>query len=121
MSAMVKIHAHDGVAGLADSKLYCHICLCTGVGLNIGIIAAEQLLCPFNRQIFHDVHTLTAAVIPLSGIAFRIFIGKNTSHGSHDRLADPVFRCNQLNVAVLSFLLIYNSLCDFRVNSLYFL
>ena len=67
MSAVIQIHTHNDIAGLQHSELHCHICLCSGMGLYIGIITAEQLLGTLDCQIFDDIHALTSAVISLAG------------------------------------------------------
>ena len=36
------------------------------MGLYVGVITAKQLLCTFDCQILHYIHTLAAAVIALS-------------------------------------------------------
>ncbi len=119
--AVVQIHTHNGIPRLTDCKLYRHICLCAGMRLYIGIVTAKKLLCPIYRQILYYVHALAAAVIPLSRISFRILIRQGASHRRHNRLAHPVLGSNQLNVAVLPFLFIYNRLCNFLVHSSYFI
>ena len=121
MSAVIQIHTHNGIAGLQHSELHCHICLCSGMGLYIGIITSKQLLGTFDRQILDDIHALTTTVISLAGISFRIFIGQWTSHSCHNSLTYPVFRCDQLDVTVLTILLVNNGLCHFGIYSFYFI
>ena len=121
VSAMVQVHAHNRIARIADGKLDSQVRLCAGMRLYIGIITAKQLFCPFDRQILHHVHAFASAVISLSRISFRIFIGQRASHRRHDRLAHPVLRCDQLNMAVLPVLLIHDRLRNFRIRVLYFI
>ena len=75
VSARIQTHSENRVSRLANRHGHRHIGLCTGVGLYIGIFRAEKLLHSFNGNVFHLVHFLTTAVITLSGIAFRVFIG----------------------------------------------
>ena len=121
MAAMVKIHPHNRIARIADGKLNGKVCLSAGMGLHIGIIAAKQFFCPFNRQIFHYIHAFAPAIISFSRISFRIFVGKRAAHRRHHGFADPVFRCNQFNMAVLPVLFIHNRLRNFRIYLLHFI
>ena len=91
------------------------------MGLHIDIVTAKKLLCSFNGKIFYHIHTLTAAVITLARIAFCILVRKGAAHCRHNSLAHPVFRGDQFNMTVLSVLLVYNRLCDFRINASYFI
>ena len=91
MSAGGEIHAHDGVARLKKHGVHGHVGLRAGMGLNIGKVGAEQLLYPFNGQIFHLVHILAAAVESGSGIAFGILVGEMAAHGLHHGAAGKVF------------------------------
>ena len=121
MSAVIQVHAHDRITRFQYGKLHCHIRLCSGMGLYIGIITAEQLLGTLDCQIFDDIHALTSAVISLAGITFRIFIGQGTAHSRHDCLAYPVFGSDQFNMTVLTILLVDNGLCHLGINFFYFI
>ncbi len=118
---MIKIHTHDGVTRLQHRKLDCHICLCAGVRLDIGVIAAKQLLCTLYGKIFHDIHALAAAVIALSRISLRILVRQRASHRRHDRLTHPVLGSDQLDMAVLTLLLCHDSVRDLRIYLSYFI
>ena len=121
MSAVIQIHTHNGISRIQDGKLNRHVGLCTGVGLYIGIITAKQLLRTFNGKVLNLVHTFTSAVISFGRIAFRILVGKHASHCRHYSLAHPVLGSDQLDMAVLPFLLIHNRLRDFRICLLHFI
>ena len=115
VSAVVQIHSHKSVSRLHYRKKYCHISLRAGMRLNIHIFTSEKLFRPVSCQIFNNVNALAAAVISFSRISFCIFIRQRASHSSHDRFADPVFRRNQLNMRVLTLLLGFDCLRNFRV------
>ena len=87
--------------------------------LYIDVLTAKQFLCAFSCQFLNYIHALTSTVITLSRITFCIFVGQNTSHCRHNRRAHPVFRCDQLNVAVLSVKLCSDRCCNFRIYCLY--
>ena len=120
MSAVIQIHPHDGVPGVADRKLHRQIGLCPRMGLYVGIIAAKELLRPLNGQLLHHIHALASAVVTLRRVSFRILVGQRAAHGRHHRFAHPVLGSDQLDMAVLSLLLIHDGLGDFRVNGSYF-
>ena len=75
VSSRIQTHPENRVSRLANRHGYRHIGLCTGVRLYIGIFRSKKLLHSFNGNIFHLVHFQAAAIIALSGIAFRVFIG----------------------------------------------
>jgi len=74
MTSLAKIHAKNGIAGLEDGEEYGHIGLGTGMRLHVRIFRVEEFLGSFLRQSFGHVHKLTAAVISLSGVTFRVFV-----------------------------------------------
>jgi len=50
--------------------------------LNVGIFSTEQRLGTVNGQLFRHIHKLTAAVVALARITFRVFIGELTTCAS---------------------------------------
>ncbi len=120
MTTVVKIHSHNRIARLKHCKLDCHICLRAGMRLYICIITAKKLLCTLNCKVFHHIDALTAAIVTLSGIPLRIFIGQRAAHCRHHGLAHPVLGRNQFNMAILPLLFRHNSICNLWVNISYF-
>ena len=120
MSAVIQVHAHDGVPGLTDRELHRHIGLGPGMRLHIGVVTAEEFLGPVDGQILHHIHTVAAAVVSLAGISFRVFVGQRAAHGGHHGLTHPVLGRDQFNVAVLPGLFVLNGLCDLRINFSHF-
>ena len=112
---MIQIHSHDLVSRLKHGEHNCHICLCTGMWLNIDIFTAEQLLCSLSCKIFHNIHALTSAIISFSRISLCIFIRQRTSHSCHDCFAHPVLRGDQLDMGVLSLHLCFYRICNLRI------
>ena len=58
----------------------------SGVGLNVGVVAVEQLLDPLDGQTFGHVYILASAVVALARVAFSILVCK---HRILDRLHRP--------------------------------
>ena len=116
VSALVQVHPHQRVAGLQDRKLNGEIRRGTGVGLHICIGASEQLLGPLDRNGLNDVDHLTAAIVALSGIPFRVLVREGASHSCHDCLADPVLGRDQLNMIILALNLLFDRRCDLRIH-----
>ena len=83
MTALGKIHTHDGIARFQESKIYSQVSACTAVRLNIGIICAKQFFRTFNSQSFYFINVFTAAIITMSGITFCIFVSQNGTHSLH--------------------------------------
>ena len=115
MSAFRQAHAQNSVARLQQGKVHRHIRLRSGMGLDVGVLCAEQLFGPFNRQGFHHVDGLAAAVIPFARVPLRVFVGEDRAHGRHNRRGDNVLRGNQLQVAPLAFQLLHHRLPYLRV------
>ena len=65
MSALLKIHSHDGIAGIKQCKKYGKVCICSAVRLNIDMLRFEKLLSSVTGDFFNNIDALTAAVIPL--------------------------------------------------------
>ena len=97
-----QIHGEKHITGLECGLVNGHIRLRTGVRLYIRILGSEQAFGPFNRQAFHHIHVLAAAIIPSSGIPFCIFVGEHRSGGFQNRSTGVVFGRNQLQAVVLS-------------------
>ena len=115
MAAVGQTHAQHGVAGLEQGEKGCQIGVGTGMRLDVGVIAAEQLAGPLTGQLLGDVHGAATAVILLTGIALGVFIGQAGALRQHHRLADDVLRRDQLNVAAFPGKFLLNGSAQFRI------
>ena len=115
MAAAGKIHAHERIARLQKRGVDRQICLRAGVRLHIGIGRAEQLFRAFNRNRFQYIYIITAAVIALSGVPFRIFVREDRSGSRKNRLRYEVFRRDKLYPVVLPLIFRKDRLTDLRV------
>ena len=115
VAAAAQVHAHHGVAGMAQRQVHRRIGLGTAVGLHVGIFHAEQLLGALDADVFHLIHVFAAAIIAMPRIALRILVRQHRTHGGHDRLGHDVLRRDQLQVAALALQLLQHYPTDFRV------
>jgi hypothetical protein len=90
--AVGQVHRQDRRARLQGGEEDGHIRLCPGVRLDVGSFRPEQGAGPVNRQPLDHVHMLAAAVIPLAGVAFGVFVGQHRALGRHHRRAGVVLR-----------------------------
>ena len=98
VTAVGQTHAHDGVAGLQQGEVNRRVGLGAGMGLYVGMLRAEEDLCPIPGQILHHVHIFASAVVPVSGVPFCIFIRQMGTHGRHHRGADEVFGLSLIHI-----------------------
>ena len=102
VAAICQAHAQHGVAGVAQGQVDRRVGLGTGVGLDVGVVGAEQGLGAINRQLLGLVNELTAAVVALARVAFRILVGQHRALGLHDPGAGVVLRCDKLDMFFLA-------------------
>ena len=102
MSAVSKIHAHNGVAVLQKRVICCNICLRAGMGLNIGVLCAEQTAGALNGDVLHHINALTAAVVAVCGITLGVFVGKRGAHSQHNGLGNKILAGDKLKSALFA-------------------
>ncbi len=115
VAAVGEVHAHEGVAGLEHSLERGQVGGSAGVGLDVGMLSAEQLAGALTGDLFGLVDAVAAAVVALAGIALGVLVGKARAHSHHDSRGDDVFGGDQLDVALLAVILLLNSGADFGV------
>jgi hypothetical protein len=74
VSAVRQIHAEDGVAWFEGGEEHRHVRLRARVRLHIGMLGAEQRLCPRNRQRLDDVDLLAATVVAPGRISLCVLV-----------------------------------------------
>ena len=112
MASVGKIHAQHGIPRLQHCKKYCHVCLGSGMRLNIYIFATKKLFRPVDRKLLDFIHTGAPAVKSFARISLCIFICQRTSHCCHNSPAHPVFGCYQLDMRILTLHLRLNQIRD---------
>ena len=115
MAAVGEIHAHVGVAGLEHGLERGEVGGSAGVGLNVGVLGAEELAGALTGDLLGFVDAVAAAVVTLAGIALGVLVGKARAHRHHDGGGDDVFGSNQLDVALLTMIFLLNGGADFGV------
>ncbi|MPN24468.1 hypothetical protein SDC9_171867 [bioreactor metagenome] len=75
--AMSKIQTHKSVAWLEARHEHRHVCLCSGMGLDIGVFGIKQLAQPVDGQLLYLVHDLTSSIVTGSRISLCVFVCKN--------------------------------------------
>ena len=112
VTALVEVHAHDGIARLEHREINGGVRLCARVGLYVGVLRAEQLAGSLTRDLLYNVDALAAAVVALSGITLGVFVGQVTAHRRHHGRADNILAGDQLEVSALSFQLVVHGVSD---------
>ena len=115
VTALRKVHAHDGIAQLQQGKIHGKVGLCAGMGLDVGVLCPKQLAGAPDGNILHLVHIDAAAVVPLSGVALGVLVGQNRTHSSHDCGRNDVLAGDQLNVLALTGQFPLHGCAQFRV------
>ena len=115
MPAVGKAHSHNRVSGLKQGYIYRRVRLRAAVRLDVCVFCAEQLLCALSCDVLDNVNALTAAVIALSGVPFRIFVREDRSGSRKNRLRYEVFRRDKLYPVVLPLIFRKDRLTDLRV------
>lgn len=105
MPAVGQIHAQHGVPVLAQGLIDGVVGIGAAMGLHVGMVGPEQPAGPVAGQVFHHVHALAAAVVPLAGVALGILVGEHRARCGQHRLADKVLRRDQLDIAPLAVIL----------------
>ena len=103
MTSMIQIHTHNRIPWFQHSKIYCLVCLGTAVRLYVYMVTAKKFFGTFFRQIFHNIHFFTSAIVAFCRITLCVFIGQRGSHCIHDCFGNNVFRSNEFNIMLLSF------------------
>ena len=118
MAAVAEIHAEDGVARLEQREVHGDIGLGAGVGLDVGVLGAEELFRPLDGEGLDLVHVLASAVVARAGIALGVLVGQMAAHGLHDGGRHKVLRGDQLDMVTLALKLAHHGGVDLRVLSL---
>ena len=98
MTALLQVHAENGIAGFEHGKIHGLIGAGTAVRLNVDMFGTKQLLCTFDGETFNNVDAFAATIVAFAGITFSVFVGQNTACGTQNSLADKVLGCNQLDI-----------------------
>ena len=100
--AVGEVEAHHRVAGLQHAQVHRHVRLRAGVGLDVDVLRAEELLGAVDGQVFGDVHELAAAVVALAGVALGVLVGQERALRLEDRFGGVVLRGDQFQVVGLA-------------------
>jgi len=117
MTAMTEIHSQDRVAGLEHGKVHGHIGLGTGMRLHVGIFRVEEPTGPFLSQPFGNVHKFAATIVSSAWVTLGIFIGQDRTLRLKHRPADEMLGSNELELSLLTFLLVTDYPGNFRINN----
>ena len=72
VATMGQIHAQDRVAKLQQGVVHRHVGRAAGVGLDVGVLGAEQRLGPFDGERLDVVDDADALVVPAARIPFGV-------------------------------------------------
>ena len=102
MTALRQVHAHDGIAQIEQGEVDGQIGLCAGVGLDVGVLCAEQLAGALDGDVLHLIHIGTPAVVALAGQALGVLVGEDAAHSGHDGGRDDVLAGDELDIFPLA-------------------
>ena len=102
VAAVGEVHRQDGVARLEAGIIDRLIGRGPGMRLDVGVLGAEELLGPVDRQPLDLVDELATAVIPLAGQTLGVLVGQDRADGLHDGGAGVILRGDQLELVALA-------------------
>ena len=99
--SLVESHPEDGVTGFDDGEIGSQVRLGSGVGLHVGMVRAEQILCPLDGETFDLVDDLAALVVPPPRVALGVLVGEDRPDGLHRSERGEVLRGDEIDVGPL--------------------
>ena len=102
VTAVSQRQAEDRVADVRHSHECGGIGLRTGVGLNVDVVAAENLLRTFDGERLCDIHELAATVVAAARVALGILIRQDRALRLEDGARDKVLRGDHLKSVTLA-------------------
>ena len=115
VAAHVEAHREDGVAGLEHRRVDREVGRRAGVGLDVCVVGAKELLRAGDRDAFDRVVVDAAAVVALAGIALGVFVGEDRALGLKHGAADEVLRGDKLEALFLALVLELHELVDLGI------
>ena len=115
VTALRKVHAHNGIAQLQQGKIHGKVGLCAGMGLDVGILCPEQLAGAPDGNILHLVHIDAAAVVALAGQTLGVLVGQHAAHGCHHGGRNDILAGDQFNILALTGQFPLHGCAQFRV------
>ena len=101
VAALVEPQPQDRVAGLEHGQVDGHVGVGAGVGLDVGVLGAEERPGPVAGQLLGLVDHLVAAVVPLARVALAVLVGEDRPGGPQHRRRGEVLRGDELDRGVL--------------------
>ena len=102
VTAVSQREAEDRVADVRHRHERGSVGLRTGVGLNVDVVAAENLLRTFDGEGLCDIHELTATVVTAARVALGVLIGQDRALRLEDGARDKVLRGDHLESVTLA-------------------
>ena len=118
VAAVGQVHRQDGVADLQAGEVDRLVGRGPRMGLDVGVLGAEEGLGAVDGEPFGLVDELAAAVVAPAGEPFGVLVRQHRADGLHDRRAGVVLRGDQLQVVALATLLGDDRLGDLGVDAL---
>ncbi len=115
VAAVGEIEAEDGVAGGEQGHEGGGVGLRAGVGLDVGVLGAEELFGAVAGEGFDDVGELATAVVAFSGVALGVFVGKDGAGGLEHGARDEVLGGDHLETFVLAENFVLDLFGDLRI------
>jgi hypothetical protein len=100
--------------GLISAR-YAAALACERMGLHVGVVRTEELPGPIERELLGNFDVLTAAVIALGRIAFRVLVREHGALCFQHTRARVVFRGNQLDMVFLTLPLVHERVREFGI------
>ena len=101
MTTVGQIHPEKRVAWLKKRGHRGEVRRRAGVGLDIGVVGAEELLGAIDRELLDFVDDLAAAIVALARKSLGVLVGQRRSHRFEDRGRNEVLARDQLEATVL--------------------
>jgi hypothetical protein len=117
MPASGKPEAHDGVAGVTEREVDGQVRRRAGVGLDVRVVDAEELLYARLREGLDDVDDLLAFVVALVGVALGVLVVEDAAARFHHGGPRVVLAGDEAHLVVLASLFSLHQGSDFGVHA----
>ena len=106
---------HDGVAGSQQCVHDGVVRLRTGMGLNVGVLGAEEFLHAGNSERLNNIDVFTTTVVAAAWVTLSVLVGQYRALAFEDGTGDEVLGCNHLEGVLLALALQLNGFCNLVV------